>query len=91
MREPADQGRAVERLEFLEARIVDEALDDLTDVVGHTYVARNQIQQTCRVELGRSRRLQLDVHGLGRVQSGDDVAHDEQRMRVVLGYMVDHA
>ena len=89
--EPADEGVAVERLELVEQRAVDDACDHLAHVVGLAGVARDHAQQLRCVE---RRRLGVAVDG-GRgsrpVEVADDLAGDAQRMLVVVGVVVGNA
>ena len=89
--ETADQGRAVQGLELVELGAVDQAGDDLAHVIGGPDVVGDQAVQLFGGEGRGARFAHVHVHGLGRVQIGDDGADDLQRVFVILGHMVDHA
>ena len=88
MGEAGDQRGAVVLLELVQLRAVDEAGDDLADVVGLARVGGNDAAQFG----GRIQRLlrvaQGQRHVLFAVEVADDAPCDGQRVRVILGVMV---
>ena len=89
--EAADQGGAVKRFELVELAAVDDPADHLVDVIRRADVVGDNAVQLGRVELRRGRLGKVDVDALYRVQAGDDVADEAERMLVIVGDMVDHA
>ena len=90
MREPGDEGRAIERFELVELGPVDQSRNDLVHVIGRADIFGNDPVQLFRIVNGVAR---LDAVQLGilRRQGADDVADDGQRMLVIIGKMIDHA
>ena len=89
--EAGDQGRAVERLEFVQVGAVDDARDHVAHVVGRAPIGRHDPVQFGRVVARRHRLGDVDIDMLDCVEAGDDVAHDLQRVLVGLRHMVDDA
>ena len=89
--EAADQGLAVEGLELVEGRAVDDAGDDLAHVVGGPDILRDDAVKLLGVEQGRPGFSQDRALGPAGVQAGDDPADDGQGVGVVLGHVVDDA
>src|SRR5262245_19027939 len=67
-----DQCRAVERLEFVELRRIDQAGDQLADVVLRARVGRYNAVKLCRIVAWVARRDERDVDRPPGVQ----VCHD---------------
>ncbi|MNV77103.1 hypothetical protein D3C71_1704990 [compost metagenome] len=89
--EAAHERRAVQGLELIQLRAVDDAGDDLAHVIGGADVLRDDPVQFGRIIGGGARLPHVQRLGLDGVQIGNDGANDLQRMLVVLGHMVDHA
>src|SRR6185369_11841276 len=91
VREAADERRSELRLELVELAAVDEARDDLVDVVGRADVLRDDAVELLRIEQRIARLAKLQPRPAPRLKGRDDVAHDGQRMLIVFGEMVDDA
>ncbi len=92
MREAADEGRPVERLELVEARAVHDPRDHLAHIVGAAQVGRHDAVELGGVVARRLRRA--DREGRLRLRArevGDDLAPDRQRVLVVERVVVGHA
>ena len=91
-REAGDERLAVRALELVERAAVDQPRDDLAHVVGLVDVDRHDAVQIGGIDGGRrrSRRRPTPVAS-GGGQGRDDVAHDLERVLVVLGEVVDDA
>jgi len=92
MREGADDGFAVQALELVEPRAVDDARDDLAHVIGHARVGGDDAVDLGRV-VGRVFRCgELHAVDGGRaVEVRHGGARDLQRMAVAFGVMVGDA
>ena len=88
MREPAYQRRPIELLEFLELRCIDDAADDLADVVGKTEFSRNDAVDILGRQRRRNRFAAHDARRARKIQVGDDVARDFEGMRIIIGEMI---
>ena len=79
--EPADQGLAVERLELVKVAAVDDAGDDLADVVALRVVGGDDPVEVGRVveRLGRRRALPRRL-GRAQAQVRDDLADEGERV-----------
>ena len=86
-----DQRRAVELLELVKVRGVDDAGDDLAGVVGLAQVRGHDAQQLLRIHQWILDRRALPRQRGTRRQRADDVAHDQQGVGIVLGEMVGDA
>ena len=86
--EAADQGLAVQGLEFIEVRAVDDTGDHLAHIVGLLLVRRNDaVDILHRVE--RLHRFpQVHRHGFDPVQATDRAAHQFQRVVIIVGVVV---
>jgi len=91
MRKAADQGLAVARFEFVQLGAIDDACDHLADIERLARVLRNHAVQFVSGVLGFAWCLQRERYVFLAVETGDDVARDRQRMRVVLGVVIGHA
>ena len=91
MREAADQGGAVERLELVELAAVDDPGDDFVDIVGRADVVGHDCVEFLGVVLRRARFLQRQAVRMHRAKVADDIAHDRQRVFVVLGEVIGDA
>jgi hypothetical protein len=88
----AHQGRAVQRLELVKLRAVDDAGDDLAHVIGRAHIGGDDAVEFLGVEFRRLARFDArSTVGFAGVQVGHDGADDLQGVLVVLGHMVDHA
>ena len=91
MGEAADQGLAVQFLELVELRTVDQAGDDVVHVERLAPVGGDHAIDL----LGRKQRLARLAHvqrrALRRLQRGDDAPGDADRMAVVLGIVIGDA
>ena len=90
-RETADEGFAVELLELVELRAVNETGDDFAGIIGLAHVPRHQAVQFGRIVEGGLRLGQLEWLGLRLVQRTDDRADDGERVRVVGSVVVGDA
>ena len=79
-RKAGDECAAITRLEFIEARAVDEPRDDLSHVVGFARVVRDHAVEFFGGEERFLARLQRHGLGLAAVQARDDAACDEERV-----------
>ena len=88
-REAADERLAVELLELVEARAVDDAADHGARVELVAEVLRDEAVEVGRVEGGLLDRGELPGRGEGRIEVPDDLARDRERVlvggRVVVG------
>src|SRR3546814_10374783 len=89
--EAANQGGAVERLELVELRSVDDAADHLVHIVRRAHVVRDDAVKFLRIELRLYRLGDVEIGGLHRVQPRDDIANDRQRLTIILRDMIDDA
>ena len=80
-------------LELVELAAVDQPGDDLVHVIGRADIVWHQRIEVLGIEIRRARILCRDgpCGGVIVAQMADDIAHDGQRMLVVLGQMIDHA
>ena len=86
--EATDQRCTVEFLEFMKFRTVNDACDDLADIVGKPKLARNDAVDILDRQFRVFRLAPDDAGGPRKIQVGDDVARDLQRMLVVVGKMI---
>ncbi len=89
--ETADEGAAIAWLEFVERRPVNNAANNFVNIIWRTNVHRHDAVKVVRVELWRFRRQQLDVRRLRLIEGRHDIAHDQQRVHIVLSDVVDNA
>ena len=89
--EAADQGRAVQRLEFVQFAAVDEARHDLAHVIGLAIVGRHHAAKLVRVMEGIGGLAERHFGRLDTVQVGDDAPGDAKRVGVVLGPVIGDA
>src|SRR5581483_2789812 len=90
-REAADQRRAVARLELVELGSVDQARDDLANVVAGAAIGGNDTVDFPRFVV---RRLRFDAIPLLRqlqMQVTHDLAHDADRLSVVSRKVIGNA
>ena len=78
-----DQRRAVEALELVELRAVDQARDHLADVVLLLEVGRHDGVEVFKRVSRLDRLGKIDVDALARIEGSGDAPHDRQRMDVV--------
>ena len=90
-REAADQRRAIELLELVEDAAIDQAGDDLADVIGLLRIARDDAAELRRIEAGLDRISDIEGDRLRPVEMGDGPAADRQSMGIVLRIVIDHA
>src|SRR3546814_5657384 len=64
--EAANQGGAVERLELVELRSVDDAADHLVHIVRRAHVVRDDAVKFLRIELRRSEEHTSELQSLMR-------------------------
>ncbi len=91
MRESADERRAVQFLEFVEFRGVDDPRDHLAHVVGKAVLARHDAVDVLGRVLRVPRFPQRQRYPFLVIQVGDDLARDRQRVRVVVGEVIGYA
>src|ERR1700678_4578028 len=89
--EAGDEGRAVERLELVELRAVDQPRDDLAHVELLLEVDRNNSVELARVVFRLDCPNQRYGVRLLRVQVSNDAAAAFERMAIVLGIVIGHA
>ena len=82
-RKSRHQRGAVQRLELVEARAVDQPGDDLANVVLLAQVSRHQPLELGAIEQRFLGLGQRHIVGLRRVQVGDDAPGHRQRVRVI--------
>ena len=91
MGEATDQRGAVTRLEFVEARAVDQPGNDLANVIGCLQIARHHTEDLVGV-IGRLFGCDaIKLLLLPRVEIGDDPAGLSKRMAVIVGKMIGNA
>ena len=91
VRKTGDQRGAVARLELVELGAVDDARDDLVNVVRLARVGRDHAVQLARIEQRRTRLDQALCVILAPVQVCDRSPRNRQRVHVVLRQMIGHA
>ena len=89
--ERADQRLAVELLELMQLGAVDDRPQHLADVVGGAAVQWHQVEHAVGRDCGHTRRPALPAGCAGRWQRRDDLAHDLQRVVVVLREVIGDA
>src|SRR5262249_42723074 len=86
-----DERRAVARFELVKAATVDDARQELADLVGLARVPRYEPVELLGVVCGRlRRRYPLERKLLGEGQVRKDRAHDLERVGIIVGEMVRH-
>jgi hypothetical protein len=75
----------------VELAAVDDPRDHLAHVIGRAHVGPGRCRKAPRIVLRRARLAQRQVMLRWRGPRCDDIAHDRQRVLVVLGQVVDHA
>src|SRR5690606_17275698 len=91
MREAADQRAAVQRLEFVEHRTVDEAGDYLADVERLLGIGGDDAIQLLAIEQRRNRCATVHFTTLAPVEVGDAAASQRKGVLIILGVVVGHA
>ena len=89
--ETANQGQAVQFLEFVELGAVDHAGDDVTHVKRFAPVNRNHAIDVFRCKQRLARLAHVQGRARGLLQSGDDAARNTDRMTVVLCVVIGDA
>ena len=95
-RRPPDMGKAahqraaIKRLEFMKLAAIDEPRDYLMHIIGCADIFGDDAVEFLRIIFGRSWFAGFDFKSFVRTQMADDIAHNGQRMFVILGQMVDH-
>ena len=90
-RKAGHQGGAVERLELVEFRRIDQARDHFTHVVLLLQVDRHQPIEFGRGERRLARRMKRNIDRFPAVEVGDGAARERQRVMVVLRQMIGDA
>ena len=91
MREAANQSGAIERLELMKLAAIDDARDHLAHIIGRAHILRDDAIKLLRIELRRPRVAQIDVRLQVRLERGNNIAQDAQRMVVIFRDMIHHA
>ena len=89
-RETADERRAVQRLELVELGSVDQPRNDFAHVVRMPRIARDDSIEFLGGERGRH-RLAGRCRRTGAVEVADESPRHPQRVRVIVGEMIDDA
>ena len=91
VREAADQRLAVERLELVEFGAVDQARDHLAHVVGLAQVARHDAVELRGLVRGQGGLAAPEPGRRPVIEAADDLARHRERVRVVVGEVIDDA
>ncbi len=91
MGETADQGLAVQLLEFVELRTINQARDDVVHVEWLAPVGGDHAIDFLRRKQGLARLAHVQVGACRLLQRGDDAACDSDRMAVVLRIVIGDA
>src|SRR6476620_640454 len=89
--EAADQGWAVQALEFVEFASIHEARDKFSHVIRRATVGRNDGVQFLRRIARRDGPAQFNRRPLHRVQTRDDAASGAERVSIVLSVVIGDA
>ena len=91
MGKAADQGAAIQRLEFVEYRVVHQPGNHFAHVIGLFWISRHNAVQVGGGVAGRYNRFALQLACLAPVEVGNAAPGNGQRMFIVFGIMVSHA